>query len=141
MARIEQLGGQCFGTALDIRSRNDVKSWMDATVRRFGRIHGAVNSAGVGGKGILIEAVHEITEEDWDFVFDVNVKGVLNSMREEIPNMNDGGSIVNISSLAGLSAGPKMATYTASKAAVLALSRCAAKELGPRNIRVNTVCP
>lgn len=89
----------------------------------------------------MIEAVHEITEEDWDFVFDVNVKGVLNSMREEIPNMNDGGSIVNISSLAGLSAGPKMATYTASKAAVLALSRCAAKELGPRNIRVNTVCP
>lgn len=139
--KIKNAGGVASGTALDIRSRKDVEAWVEATVQRFGKIDGAVNAAGIPGKGVMKEAVHEISDADWDLVFDVNVKGVLNSMRAQIPKMNDGGSIVNLSSLAGLSAATNVATYAASKAAVLGLSRNAANELGHRQIRVNAVCP
>lgn len=141
VAKIKQNGGQAMGTALDIRVRKDVEAWVETTVRQMGKIDGAVNAAGIGGKGMLVQAIHEIDDQDWDLVFDVNVKGVLNSIRAQIPNMNDGGAIVNIASLAGLSTAAKITAYAASKSAVIALSRAAAKELGPRNIRVNTVCP
>lgn len=90
---------------------------------------------------MLRDYVHEIPDADWDLVFDVNLKGDLRALRAEIPAMKDGGSIANVSSLTGLGAAPKHAAYAASKAAVISLSRNAAKEVGARNIRVNVVCP
>jgi NAD(P)-dependent dehydrogenase (short-subunit alcohol dehydrogenase family) len=141
IAEIESSGGQAIGTALDVRSRVEVEAWIRKTVEEFGKLDGAVNAAGVSGKGVSVEWVHEVSDADWDFVFDVNVKGVLNALRAEIINMTDGGSIVNISSLLGVTGTTRMATYAASKHAVVGLSRVAAKELGARNIRVNVVCP
>lgn len=141
IAKIESSGGHAIGTALDVRHRAEVEAWISATVEKYGKLDGAVNAAGVVGKGMTVESIHEVVDDDWDFVFDVNIKGVLNALRAEIVNFNDGGSIVNISSLLGLTGGTRMAAYSASKHAVVGLSRVASKELGPRNIRVNVVCP
>lgn len=141
IARIDSAGGQAIGTAVDVRRRAEVEAWITKSVENYGKLDGAVNAAGVGGKGISVESVHEVSDDDWNFVFDVNVKGVLNALRGEIVNLKDGTSIVNISSMLGVTGSTRMAAYSASKHAVVGLSRVAAKELGPRNIRVNVVCP
>lgn len=141
LAKIKSSGGQAIGTALDVRRRAEVEAWISKSVEKYGKLDGAVNAAGVGGKGFSVESVDQVSDDDWDFVFDVNVKGVLNSLRAEIVNFKDGGSIVNLSSLVGVTGGTRMAAYCASKHAVVGLSRTAAKELGARNIRVNVVCP
>ncbi|EXJ68311.1 uncharacterized protein A1O5_08926 [Cladophialophora psammophila CBS 110553] len=138
---VTKSGGDVMVTALDVRERTAVEAWIKDTVQKYGKIDGAVNAAGVGGRAMLIETIDQISDDDFDLVWDVNVKGMLHSLRAEIPAMNDGGSIVNIASLAGLTGGPKTAAYTASKHAVVGLSRVATKELGARNIRVNCVCP
>ncbi|RDL31821.1 Uncharacterized protein BP5553_09223 [Venustampulla echinocandica] len=126
---------------VDVRNRASVEDWTQQTVACFGKLDGAVNSAGVGGKNLLLHGIHEIEDEDWDWVFDVNVKGALNCLRAQIPHFKDGGSIVNVASLGGLMAVAKNSAYVASKHALVGLCRTAAKELGARNIRVNCVCP
>lgn len=141
VTKITTAGGQAIGTTVDVRHRADVEAWVGKTVNTYGKLDGAVNAAGVGGKGVSLDSIEEVTDDDWDFVLGVNAKGVLNSMRAEIKNMNDGGSLVNISSLAGVRGLPKMGAYIASKHAVVGLTRAAAKDLGPRKIRANVVCP
>lgn len=138
---VTKLGGEIMVTTLDVRKRAEVEAWIKNTVEKYGKIDGAVNAAGVGGRAMLIESIDQISDDDFDFVWEVNVKGVLHSLRAEIPALKDGGSIVNIASLAGLTGGAKTGAYTASKHAVVGLSRVATKELGARNIRVNCVCP
>jgi NAD(P)-dependent dehydrogenase (short-subunit alcohol dehydrogenase family) len=140
-ADIAKSGGDIMVTALDVRDRAAVEAWIKNTVEKYGRIDGAVNAAGVGGRAMLIESIQDISDDDFDFVWAVNVKGVLNSLRAEIPHLNDGAAIVNLASLAGLTGGAKTAAYTVSKHGVVGLSRVATKELGARNIRVNCVCP
>ena len=129
-------------TALDVRDRSAVETWIEKTVEYYGKkIDGVVNAAGVAGKNFLINSIDTITDEDFDLVWAVNVKGVLNCLRAEIPAMNDGGSIVNLASLSGLTGNPKTAAYSVSKHGIVGLSRVATKELGSRKIRVNCVCP
>lgn len=140
-AEIKQSGHDILVTALDVRDRAAMENWTKKTVEQFGKIDGVVNAAGVGGRAMLIESIHEISDDDFDFVWAVNVKGVLNALRAQIPAMNDGGAIVNLASLAGLTGGAKTSAYIVSKHGVVGLSRVATKELGPRNIRVNCVCP
>ncbi|KAH6955728.1 hypothetical protein BKA56DRAFT_440218, partial [Ilyonectria sp. MPI-CAGE-AT-0026] len=141
VAKLTKSGADVIGTVVDVRRRNEVEQWIHKSVQKYGQINGAVNAAGVVGRGMLHQLIHEVTDDDWDLVYDINVKGILHSLRAEIPHLASGGSVVNIASLAGITGSPQCATYSSSKHAVVGLSRVAAKELGPKNIRVNVVCP
>jgi len=113
-------------------TRTVLHSLLDGKV-----IDGLVNNAGIA----VIKPCDELTEKDFDEQFDINVKAVFNVTQCVIPHMKSGGSIVNLSSLAGLSAIAGHSIYSASKAAVDGLTRGFALELGPKNIRVNSVNP
>ncbi|KAK9414815.1 hypothetical protein SUNI508_10933 [Seiridium unicorne] len=137
-------------SAFDIRSQEACHAWIRNTVAHFGQpISGAANVAGVAGASALKESgtVRNIQDSEFDWVLDVNLKGTLNCLRAELPAMqeghdgHDGGSIVNVASLAGIIGMPNNVPYVASKHAIVGLTRVAAKEEGPRAIRVNAVCP
>jgi len=138
---IEMQGGTAFGLAIDIRNRQQVEAWIQQTVSRYGRLDGSANVAGVGGRDLGNADLLDIDDADFDFVIDVNVKGLLHCMRAQVANMNSPGSICNVSSLAGTLGFEKHFAYNASKHAVNGLSKCAAKELAKKNIRVNVIAP
>jgi NAD(P)-dependent dehydrogenase (short-subunit alcohol dehydrogenase family) len=130
-----------LSTVVDVRSPSSVNEWIASTVSKFGKLDGAVNMAGVIPKCINIERVEDLNDEDWKFVIDVNLHGVMHCMRAQLREMNVGGSVVNAASICGVIGFPKNAAYTASKHAVIGLSRTAAKEVGDREIRVNCIAP
>lgn len=124
---------------MDVRSASAVADWISATVSKLGPLDGAANIAGVLGAP---SAVRDLPDDVFDFVMDVNVKGVFNCMRSQLQNMKpEVGSVVNFASIAALVALHSHGVYTASKHAVLGLSRTAAREEGERGIRVNCVAP
>src|SRR5205085_3540510 len=139
VAEIKKLGGDAGFVRTDVAKDADVKAMVDFTVDRFGRLDVAFNNAGVEWKGPLDQA----TEAEYRRVFDINVWGVLNSMRHEIPVMlkNGGGAIVNTSSVAGLVGFPQVSVYIASKHAVDGLTKSVALEFAKQNIRINAVAP
>jgi NAD(P)-dependent dehydrogenase (short-subunit alcohol dehydrogenase family) len=138
-------------TIVDVRKQEDCTKWVKATSDHFGQpLAGAANLAGVIGKSIGQPAgsMRNITDDEFDFVMSINVKGVLNCVRAQLPSMKTGtagrgaGSIVNASSGAGLVGVPYNVPYVASKHAVSGITRTAAKEEGPTTgIRVNAVAP
>lgn len=138
---IKQSGASVFGAVVDVRDRAAVESWVHQTVETFGKIDGVANIAGSTGKDLGRADLVDIDDEDWEFVFDVNVKGLIHCLRAQVPNMNDGGSIVNVSSLSSVLGFPRHYAYNASKHAVNGITKCAAKELAHRKIRVNIVAP
>ncbi|CAK7211786.1 hypothetical protein SBRCBS47491_001236 [Sporothrix bragantina] len=138
---INDAGGKAMGRVVDVRNRQQVEDWIKATAETFGKLDGAANLAGVIGKSINVTHLQDIDDDDWDFVVGVNQKGLLNCLRAQIPYFNDGGSIVNAASVAGIIGFPRNASYVASKHAVVGLTRVAAKELGKRQIRCNCFCP
>jgi NAD(P)-dependent dehydrogenase (short-subunit alcohol dehydrogenase family) len=117
----------------DITSDADLAALVSATVRAYGRIDALVNCAAVyralGGKS----AITELTNDDWDRVLRVNVRGTWQAIKAVVPAMDGGGHIVNISSTTARSGTPGFAHYVASKAAVEGLTRAAARELGARS--------
>ncbi len=120
------------------------QSAMEAAARQveqhFGKIHVLVNNAGVGFAGTL----DAVTHEDWDWVLDVNVKGIVNGLQaciSRIKQHGEGGYIVNTSSMAGLMPFPGMGIYSASKCAVVGLSESLQADLSPHNIGVSVLCP
>jgi hypothetical protein len=91
-----------FATVVDVRVPKQVDDWIAATVSKYGKIDGGVNMAGVIPKCINIERVEDLNDEDWKFVIDVNLHGVMHCMRAQLKNMNVGGSIVNAASICGV---------------------------------------
>lgn len=124
----------------DVSKKEDVKAYVQATVDRFGKIDGFFNNAGVEGPSKPFE---EYTKEDFDFVFSINVYGVLYGMQEvyKVMKKQGYGSVVNTSSLAGLMGSPGTTVYNTSKHAVLGLTRCAALEAAEIGVRFNSVHP
>ena len=124
----------------DVSNEESVKNYEDQTITKFGRIDGFVNNAGVEGPAKPLE---EITEKDFDFVYGINVKGVLFGLKYVLPIMKaqKTGSIVNTSSVAGLIGSPSMVLYNSSKHAVMGINKVAALEAATYNVRVNTVNP
>jgi len=125
-------------TVLDVRKSHQVTSWIEQTVKVHERLDGACNLAGVVTSHSLLG---DTTDETFDFVMGVNVTGIFNCLRAEINNMPSGGSIVSAASVCGLVSFAKMSPYVASKHAVIGLTKTAAKEYGPRGVRVNCVAP
>jgi len=129
------------GITADIRKRNDVKNVVNKTIEKFGKLDILVNNAGIFPK---IKLLHEIDEDEWNEVLDVNLTGQFRFTKEAIPHLKKtGGSIINISSDAGLKAyqGFNVDAYTASKAALVLLTKCWALEYAEYKIRVNCICP
>lgn len=124
--------------AVDVSNTHEVNAFVADTVRTFGKLNGAVNNAGILGKWGNIE---DIKDEDWQRVQQINLGGVMRCLRAELGVIEEGGSIVNMSSVAGLIGFPGLSPYVCSKHAVIGLTKCAAKEAGARNVRVNAVCP
>jgi NAD(P)-dependent dehydrogenase (short-subunit alcohol dehydrogenase family) len=139
VAEIKKLGGDAAFVRSDIAKDADVKAMVDFTVGKFGRLDIAFNNAGVEWKGPLDQAI----ETEYRRVFDINVWGVLNSIRHEIPVMlkNGGGAIVNTSSVAGHVGMGEVSVYIASKHAVEGLTKSLALEFARRNVRINAVAP
>lgn len=122
----------------DVKEEAQVSALADAVAKKFGRIDIMVNNAGYGQVGP--ETV-DLTQEALDGHLRVNLNGVLYGIKHGSRYMGRGGSIVNVASLAGCLGVPGYGAYVASKWAVLGLARSAAIELGPKGIRVNSVCP
>jgi NAD(P)-dependent dehydrogenase (short-subunit alcohol dehydrogenase family) len=139
VAEIKKLGGEAAFVRADVAKDGDVKRMVDFTIKTFGRLDIAFNNAGVEWKGPLDQA----TEAEYRRIFDINVWGVLNSMRHEIPVMlkNGGGAIVNTSSVAGHVGLGQVSIYIASKHAVEGLTKSIALEFAKQNIRINAVAP
>jgi NAD(P)-dependent dehydrogenase (short-subunit alcohol dehydrogenase family) len=122
---------------VDVRDATACNAWIDETVKRYGRLDGAANLAGVF-KGV------SLSKEDgsaWDFCISINLTGVRNCMQAELKHLKSGGSLVNAASILGISGDAEAAAYSVSKHGVVGLTRSAAKEYGPQNIRINGIAP
>jgi len=125
----------------DIRNKDDVKNVINKIIEKFGKLDILVNNAGIFPK---IKQLHEIDEDAWNEVLDVNLTGQFRFTKEAIPHLQKtSGSIINISSDAGLKAyqGFNADAYSASKAALILLTKCWALEYAKDKIRVNCICP
>ena len=138
-AEISEAGLDAMYVHLDVTVEEDWRQAIDATVIKFGKLNVLVNNAGIGQQVSL----EEISGELWDYVMAVNTKGVFLGTKHAIPVMRKagGGSIINISSMAGLVGGSASAVYHASKGAVRLLTKSAAIQYGREGIRVNSVHP
>ncbi|RUS42846.1 SDR family NAD(P)-dependent oxidoreductase [Cohnella sp. AR92] len=136
---IEAAGGQALGFAHNVASEEDWASIVEKTLKAYGKIDVLVNNAGIS----LAVGLLDTTIDQWNRVMNINVTGNFLGMKHVIPSMieNKGGSIVNISSIAGLTGGSGAGAYTASKGAVRMLTKAAAVDYGRFNIRVNSVHP
>ncbi|MBT8173420.1 MAG: SDR family oxidoreductase [Nitrosopumilus sp.] len=130
-----------IGIVADIRNKEEVKNVVNKIIEKFGKIDILVNNAGIFPK---IKELHNIDEDEWNEVLDVNLTGQFRFTKETIPYLQKtSGSIINISSDAGLKAyqGFNADAYSASKAALILLTKCWALEYAKDKIRVNCICP
>jgi len=138
-AEINELGGDATYVHLDVSSEDDWQQAIGAAVSAYGKLDVLVNNAAIWRGG----HVADTSSEQWDIVLDINAKGVFLGTKLAIPEMRKAGagSIINISSTAGLVGSRTSSAYSASKFAVLGLTQASALDLAPYGITVNAVCP
>jgi 3-oxoacyl-[acyl-carrier protein] reductase len=136
---IRKLGCRAHIIHADVTKRSEIKLLFDETATLFGKIDILVNNAGINKRGWF----EEITEEDWDMIMAINLKGPFMCCQEVFPHMvkNGSGRIINISSVAGQYHGPKTVHYAVSKAGLNSLTKVLARYGAPLNILINAVAP
>jgi NAD(P)-dependent dehydrogenase (short-subunit alcohol dehydrogenase family) len=139
---IEEAGGEVLQLRLDVRDRENWKKLVGETTSRFGQIDLLVNNAGIVNMHSPDDVVNMV-DDGWDSVIDTHLRGTWLGMQACIPEMKKvgGGSIVNMSSLAAVQGNPNLASYSAAKGGILALTRQVAYDFGDDAIRVNAICP
>ena len=134
---IERSGGTAIAVQANVGKPSEITRLFDTAISEFGKIDILINNAGV----ILYKAIKDITEDDFDRLFSINVKGVFFAMKEAAAKLADNGKIINVSSTTTRVLFPTYGLYSASKAAVEQATKIFAKEMGGRGISVNAVLP
>ncbi|AJE47699.1 SDR family NAD(P)-dependent oxidoreductase [Celeribacter indicus] len=132
-----KIGARCTGLQMDVSDEASVKQGIAAALEVLGGLDIVVNNAGVQ----RASSIEEASVEDWDLQMSVNMRGPFLVLREALPHLSAGASVINTSSAAGLRGAPGVSGYCASKGGQILFTTAAAAELGPRGIRVNAVCP
>ncbi|RMG99434.1 MAG: beta-ketoacyl-ACP reductase [Chloroflexi bacterium] len=147
-ALVAELGESAMFTRVDVTDRAGVQAWVDEVVAKYGRIDVLVNNAGITRDAQLVkikegELVGQMSEEAFDLVVSINLKGVFNCTQATVPTMirQGGGVILNASSVVGLDGNFGQTNYVATKAGVVGMTKVWARELGRYGIRVNAVAP
>lgn len=141
VGKVEEMGGQAIYLETDVTNQDQCNAMAKATFDQFGAIDILINNAAVYGS-LILKPFTKITTEEWNNVMTVNTTGPFHCTKAVFSYMKSkGGSIINISSQSILQGIPGMAHYLASKGAVMAFTRAMARELGPYNIRVNSIAP
>jgi 3-oxoacyl-[acyl-carrier protein] reductase len=138
-SEVEKMGRKALAIRADVGSFGDAQATVDRVKDEWGGLDALVNNAGVNWDGVL----WKMTEEQWDTVLEINLKGYFNFTRAAVPGFKEdkSGAIVNVTSINGLRGKFGQANYAASKAGIVGLTKSAAKELGKYGIRVNAVAP
>jgi len=137
---IRKLGVDAIPMKCDVSKEKDVESLVAEAVKKFGKLDIFVNNAGV----LLQKPLEEVSEKEWDWLLNINLRGVFYGTKyaaKQMKKQGKGGSIVNIASIAALLGYPMLTTYCASKGGITAFTRAAAMEFAPDKIRVNAICP
>jgi 3-oxoacyl-[acyl-carrier protein] reductase len=136
---VQALGQQAMAVKLDVTRLQDVEATVETTLQKFGKIDILINNAGIARDKLILR----MTEEDWDAVLGVNLKGTFNCTKAVIKQMSKqrSGKIVNIASVVGEMGNPGQANYAASKAGVIGFTKTIAREFAQRGINVNAIAP
>jgi 3-oxoacyl-[acyl-carrier protein] reductase len=138
VAAIKDTGGRAIAVQADVAKQADIKRLFAEAIKAFGRLDVLVNNAGI----YEFAPLEAVTAEHFHKMFNLNVLGLILASQEAVKHFGPaGGSIINISSVAATATPPTTSVYSATKAAVDAVTRSLAQELGPRNIRVNAINP
>jgi 3-oxoacyl-[acyl-carrier protein] reductase len=136
---VEALGRKVKGYASNCANFEETQAVVEEIMKDFGRIDVLVNNAGITKDGLVMR----MSEQQWDAVIAVNMKGAFNFLHAVVPVMarQKGGSIINMASIAGQTGNPGQVNYSASKAGLIAMAKSVAKEMGPRGVRANSIAP